>query len=69
MSVLSGCPYKAGSVKVRVTCITDKRTKADIFTATKCLNFTLALKRLNYGNLLVVYHTLEEIYQAIKRKF
>ena len=32
-----------------------------IFKATKCLNCTLALISLNYENLIVVYHTLEEI--------
>ena len=51
------CPY----YKVKDTFFVDKKTKADIFMATKCLNCTLALNNLNYGNLIVTYHTLGEI--------
>ena len=44
--------------KVKDMCFINKKTKADIFTATNC---TLALISLNYGNLIVIYHTLNEI--------
>ena len=37
MSVLRGCPYSAGSQKnVPDTSFIDAKTKADMFTATKC---------------------------------
>ena len=62
------CPYyqrvrinRALRYKVKDTCFIDKKTNADIFMATKCLNCTLALNNLNHGNLIVTYHTLGEI--------
>ena len=43
-------------------CFIDKKTEADIFMATKCLNnCSLAIISLNYGNLILIYHTLGEI--------
>ena len=42
-------------------CSIYQKAKGDIFTATQCLNCTLALMCLNYENLIVIYHTLVEI--------
>ena len=43
-------------------CFIDKKTEADIFRATKCLNnCSLAIKRINYRNLILIYHSLGEI--------
>ena len=43
-------------------CFIDKKTGADIFMATKCLNnCSLAIKRINYRNVVLIYHTLGEI--------
>ena len=52
---------RPGHYKVKDTRFIDKKTKADIFTATKCLNCTLALISLNAGNLIVIFHNLVEI--------
>ena len=66
MSVLSGRPY----YKVKDTFFVDEKTKADIFMATKCLNCTLALKGLNYENLIIViYNTFGEICTSILGEF
>ena len=46
----------------------DKQTKADISMATKCLNCTLALASLNYGNLMVICHTLGGICKSNQAK-
>ena len=43
-------------------CFIYKKTEADIFIATKCLNnCSLAIKRINYRNVILTYHTLGEI--------
>ena len=62
------CPYykrvcikRALRYNIKDTCFINKRTKADIFTTTKCLNCTLTLISLNYRNLIVIYNSLGEI--------
>ena len=45
-------------VKFKDTCVINKKTKAGILRLQKCFNCTLALTRLNYGNLRVIYFDL-----------
>ena len=62
------CPYYLSvsikrelRYKVKETCFINEKTKADIFGATKSLNYTLALISANYGNPMVNCHNLGEI--------
>ena len=59
VSILSG----PSDVKSTTQLSIDKKTKAVIFTATKCLNCTLALTSLNCRNLITVIYV-----QAFKWK-